>query len=96
MSWNNKNKNNPIQIQRRDPDELNVAIEELEKRGYQLIRRGFIENKDIGYDSSRTDFLTKNAFSSRRRLLDPVDTIKYYAIMKKEKISQPGRREIVK
>lgn len=40
MGWRNENKNAPITIQRKNEKELQVAIADLEERGFELVRVG--------------------------------------------------------
>ena len=79
----NADKNGPVTIGRRTEQELERAITDLEKRNYILISRGIKNYMDQSFQQKRTDRLTANLRANRPRLLDPVDAVKYYAIMQK-------------
>lgn len=83
----NSPKNGPVTIERTRKDELEKAIAELEKRGYELVRKGVKNEIDVEYQQTRVDHLTANLNSRRKQLLNPIDTVKLYAIMKRKQIN---------
>jgi len=83
----NSPKNGPVTIERMRKDELEKAIAELEKRGYELVRKGVKNEIDVEYQQTRVDHLTANLNSRRKQLLNPIDTVKLYAIMKRKQVN---------
>lgn len=86
MNWfpkKNSDKNGPVRIERRTEVELEKAIIDLQKRSYELVSKGIINNQDNSYQQYRTDQLTANLRSNRKRTLDPVDAVRYFAVMKR-------------
>lgn len=84
----NSPKNGPVTIERTRNDELEKAIAELEKRGYELVIKGVKNEIDVEYQQTRVDHLTANLNSRRKQLLNPIDTVKLYAIMKRKQVNQ--------
>lgn len=82
----NSNKNDPVTIERSGSDELDAAIAELEKRGYELIKRGIRNDVNVEYQQSRSEYLTANLNSRRKQTLRPIDTVKQFAIMQRKKV----------
>ena len=78
----NRSKNSPVIIRRRTEKELQVAIAELEKRGYTLIRRGVDSQCDQGAAFKRTEQLTVN-LGSPGKTLNAYDNVQLMAVMKK-------------
>lgn len=80
----NSPKNGPVTIERSCPEELDVAIEELKIRGYELITRGIKNDVNVAYQQTRSDQLTANLNSRRKKILQPIDTVKSFAIMQRK------------
>lgn len=83
----NSPKNGPVIIERTREDELEKAIAELEKRGYELVSKGVKNDVNVEYQQTRADHLTANFNSRRKQLLNPIDSVKLYAIMKRKQVN---------
>lgn len=78
------NKNGPVTIERSNPNELDAAIAELEKRGFELIKRGMRNDVNVQYQQVRSEHLTANLGARRKKTLKPVDVVKEYAVMQRK------------
>lgn len=90
MYWfpkKNRPKNGHVTIERIREDELEVAIAELEKRGYELVKKGVKNEINIEHQQTRSDHLTANLNSRRKQILQPIDSVKLYAIMKRKQVN---------
>lgn len=84
MSWYEaKNKNMPVTVRRSTEKAVDEGIKDLIARGYVVIKRGMVNDADQGYIAHRTQHLTCNMNSARNKALDPVDTVRFYAILKR-------------
>ena len=83
----NRNKNGPVTIERTREDELEAAIADLEKRGYELVKKGVQNEVNVEYQQTRTDHLTANLNSRRKQLLQPIDSVKLYAVMQRKQVN---------
>lgn len=83
----NSPKNGPVTIERIREDELEAAIADLEKRGYELVKKGVRNDVNVEYQQTRSDHLTANLNSRRKQLLQPIDSVKLYAIMKRKQVN---------
>lgn len=84
----NSSKNGPVTIERTQEYELGKAIAELEKRGYELVSKGVKNDVNVEYQQTRVDHLTANLNSRRKQLLNPIDSVKLYAIMKRKQVNE--------
>lgn len=85
MSWHDtKNKNRPVIVKRSTVEEVEEGIKDLLARGYKVVNRGTENNADQGYSAHRTNCLTRNLNSVRKKALNPVDTVKFYAVLKRK------------
>lgn len=64
--------------------DLDIAIGDLEKRGFELIKRGVYSDSNMSSQQSRTEHLTANVNSRRKQMLDPIDTVRVFAIMQRK------------
>lgn len=81
MGWRNENKNAPITIQRKNEKELQVAIADLEERGFELVRVGVYlnEKKNFEYKQSSLQCFNKSVFAGT------VSFPKHFAVLKRKK-----------
>lgn len=89
MYWfpkRNANKDGKVTITRMNERDLNAAIADLEKRGFELVKRGVYSEGNMASQQLRTDHLTANLKSRRTQLLDPIDTVRVYAVMQREAV----------
>jgi len=85
MSWRDaRNKNRPVTVKRSTEEAVENGIKDLLARGYVVIKRGIVDDADQGYNAHRTDYLTRNINSARKKNLNPVDTVKFYAVLKRK------------
>lgn len=85
MSWRDaRNKNRPVTVRRRTEKAVEEGIQDLLARGYIVVKRGMVDNADQGYSAHRTRCLTSNVNSIRKKALNPVDTVEFYAVLKRK------------
>lgn len=84
MSWQDtKNKNAPVIVKRRTEKAVDEGIKDLLARGYVVIKRGTVNDADQGYSAHRTRHLTCNLNSATKTNLEPIDAVKFYAVLKR-------------
>lgn len=81
MGWRNENKNAPITIQRKNEKELQVAIADLEERGFELVRVGVYLDEKKGFECKQSSLqrFNKNVFAGT------VSFPKHFAVLKRKK-----------
>lgn len=85
MSWRDaRNKNRPVIVKRRTEKAVEEGIQDLLARGFVVVKQGMVNNADQGYSAHRTSCLTSNLNSVRKKALNPVDTVEFYAVLKRK------------
>lgn len=85
MSWRDaRNKNRPVTVRRRTEKAVEEGIQDLLARGFVVVKRGMVDNADQGYSAHRTRYLTSNVNSIRKKALNPVDTVEFYAVLRRK------------
>lgn len=85
MSWRDaKNKNRPVVVTRHTKEAVDEGIKDLLARGYEVVKRGIVNDADQGTSALRTRYLTSNINSVRNKALDPMDSVKFYATLKRK------------
>jgi len=83
MSWRDA-RNKQVIVKRHTKEAVDEGIKDLLARGFVVVKRGIVNDADQGYSALRTRYLTSNINSVRNKALDPMDSVKFYAVLKRK------------